>query len=354
MRVDSDRNPTIHASTDSSVAGTADTQATRAGPGESLQAHVTSGSLSLLVRAKEVVSDGVVTLTLSNVRGTDLPEWKPGAHIDLIVGNGLVRQYSLCGDPVEQRTWQVAVQREQESRGGSQYIHDNLAVGDTVQASVPRNHFAFVRSPRYLFLAGGIGISPLLPMISAAEAAGTEWRLVYGGRTRASMAFRDELSLYGERVAIRPHDETGLLDLAGLLDQPIEDTQIYCCGPESMLLAVEEHSLSWPAGSLHIERFSPKEFDTPEGEEPFEVVLRRSGLTVEVPPGTSILHAVEQAGVSVLSSCQDGTCGTCETSVLDGVPDHRDSVLTESERLSGKFMMICVSRSCRSRLELDL
>jgi ferredoxin-NADP reductase len=224
-----------------------------------------------------------------------------------------------------------------------------------VRVRGPRNHFTLVDAPRYLFLAGGIGITPILPMVAAAEAAGADWRLVYGGRTRASMAFRDRLEeRHPGRVDVRPQDETGLLDLASLLDEPAEGTAVYCCGPEPLLAAVEERCAAWPAGALHLERFAPKAGADDGPREAFEVELAQSGTTLTVPADRSILEVVEEAGVGILSSCREGTCGTCETGVLEGVPDHRDSVLTSEEQAENDAMMICVSRSCSARLVLDL
>jgi ferredoxin len=191
-------------------------------------------------------------------------------------------------------------------------------------------------------------------MIRAAEQAGAQWQLAYGGRTRSSMAFLDELEAYGEKVSILPQDETGLLDLKGMLGTPLPDTKVYCCGPEPLLNAVERACASWPKRSLHMERFVAKPLTEPVLKTPFEVRLERSGLTVTVTPEQSVLAAVEQAGVGVRSSCEEGTCGTCEVRVLDGVPDHRDSVLDEGEQQSGACMMICVSRSCTPQLVLDL
>ena len=308
-------------------------------------------TFELVVAAKETLAEGVVELTL---RGTGpLPEWAPGAHVDLALGDGLVRQYSLCGDPADRSSWRLAVLREPDGRGGSAYVHDRLAAGDRMTVTGPRNHFELVPSPRYLFIAGGIGITPIRPMVTAARSAGADWRLVYGGRRRMGMAFHDELAALGDRVEIRPQDEYGLLDLESLLGVVEPDTAIYCCGPEPLLEAVEKHCAAWPAGALHIERFTPREIDTSEDVE-FEVELAATGKVVDVPAGTSILHALENAGVPVLSSCQEGTCGTCETGVLDGVPDHRDSILTEAERTTCDFMMICVSRARTPRLVLDL
>ncbi|GAA3840205.1 PDR/VanB family oxidoreductase [Amycolatopsis tucumanensis] len=320
-----------------------------------MTAVLTEVELDVLLERKEELAAGVVRLTLRHPAGEPLPEWEPGAHLDLLLGEGLVRQYSLCGDPADRSVLQVAVLREPDGRGGSAWVHDRLSTGDTVRIRGPRNHFRLVDSPRYLFVAGGIGITPIVPMIARAEASGADWRLVYGGRTRASMAFREELvARYGDRVEIRPQDETGLLDLDALLGSPRDDVAVYCCGPEPLLAAVEQRCAAWPPGSLHVERFSPKAGADAGERTTFEVELAASGRTVTVPPDKSILAAVEEAGVSVLSACQEGTCGTCETPVLDGVPDHRDSLLTESERAANDTMMICVSRSCGPRLVLDL
>ncbi|MDX6296525.1 MAG: hypothetical protein QOI51_382 [Nocardioidaceae bacterium] len=306
------------------------------------------------VGGKDVVADGVVALTLHEIDAQPLPHWDPGAHVDLILGSAATRQYSLCGDPDDAHTWRLGILRDPDGSGGSLYVHDRLQVGDTVRIRGPRNNFPLVTSPRYLFVAGGIGITPILAMIRSAESAGAEWRLVYGGRQRASMAFLDELASYGDRVTVWPQDEHGLLDLDGLLGTPQPDTKVYCCGPEPLLNAVEQHCAVWPKGSLHVERFVAKPLTEPVLREAFEVYLAQSELTLTVQPEQSILDAVEQAGVGVLSSCQEGTCGTCETPVIEGIPDHRDSVLDEDARAAGDCMMICVSRACTRRLVLDL
>lgn len=308
----------------------------------------------VVVEGKEVVSEGVVALTLRSIDGKPPPRWEPGSHVDLIIEGVATRQYSLSGDPADTRTWRLGILRDPEGSGGSLYVHDRLAPGDKVRVRGPRNNFPLVDSPKYLFIAGGIGITPILPMIRAAEAAGAEWRLAYGGRTRASMPFLDELAIHGDKVSVLPQDEVGLLDLDGLLGTPSEDTKVYCCGPEPLLNAVEDRCRAWPKGSLHVERFVAKALTEPVLKVPFEVHLERSGVTVTVSPEESILAAVEQAGIGVRSSCEEGTCGTCETRVLAGVPDHRDSVLDEDEREAGNCMMICVSRSCTPRLVLDL
>ncbi|MEU4251602.1 PDR/VanB family oxidoreductase [Amycolatopsis sp. NPDC026612] len=305
-------------------------------------------TLELLVDRKEKVADGVVRLTLRAPGGEPLPPWEPGAHVDLLLPGGVVRQYSLCGDPGDTSAYRVAVLRETDGRGGSAHVHDALLAGHRVRVDGPRNHFALVDAERYLFIAGGIGITPILPMLDRVARAGRDWQLVYGGRTRASMAFTEELARHGDRVTLWPQDEHGLLDLPGLLADPRPGTAVYCCGPEPLLAAVE----SFAPADLHVERFTPKPDDG--ARTAFEVELAASGRVLPVPADRSILEVVEEAGVTVLSSCREGTCGTCETGVLGGTPDHRDSVLTADERLESEVMMLCVSRACTPRLVLDL
>jgi ferredoxin-NADP reductase len=317
------------------------------------------GEFTVVVARRETVADGVVRLTLAHPDGAALPAWAPGAHLDLLLAPGLERQYSLCGDPADRSVLRVAVLREPAGRGGSQYVHDKVAEGARIRARGPRNRFPLADAGRYLFVAGGIGITPLLPMIGAVAARGAEWRLVYGGRSRASMAFAAPLAAaHPDRVELCPQDETGLLDLDSLLGAPGADTAVYCCGPEPLLVAVEERCAAWPPGALHTERFAARPVAPPaaggrEGEA-FEVELAASGRTVTVPPDRSILQVVEEAGIQVLSSCREGTCGTCETDVLAGEPDHRDSLLTPDERAANDVMFICVSRCRSGRLVLDL
>ncbi|MFF5290133.1 PDR/VanB family oxidoreductase [Paractinoplanes globisporus] len=311
---------------------------------------MTEFEADLVVRSVEPAADGVVALTLAREDGRDLPEWTPGAHIDLILGEGLVRQYSLCGRTGDRARWRIAVLAVPEGRGGSVRVH-SLAAGETVRVRGPRNHFPVVASRRYLFLAGGIGITPLLPMIREVAAAGADWELYYGGRSRASMAFTRELA--GDRVHLVPEDSHGRLDLDAILGVPRPGTLVYACGPEGMLAAVEQRCATWPPGSLHLERFTPRAVTGDPGHS-FEVVLAHSGRTLPVHPERSIFETIRAAGVSVLGSCLEGICGTCETEVIDGEIDHRDSVLDDEERASNEVMMICVSRCKGSRLTLAL
>lgn len=307
------------------------------------------------IRAKDTVADGVVSLALAHPDDARLPDWTPGSHIDLVLPEGTTRQYSLCGDRWDPYTYRIAVLREPAGRGGSAYVHDRLAPGDLVGVGGPRNHFPLVPADRYLFIAGGIGITPLLPMIHQAELIGADWQLLYGGRSRASMAFREELSAaHGDRVHISPQDECGLLDLARWLDTPDPGTKVYCCGPAPLLAAVEQACAAWPPYSLRTERFNAAALREPVHQTAFELELRRTGRTVTVMPDTSVLHAIRQVGADVLSSCEQGTCGTCLTPVLEGTPDHRDSILADHERAANDCMLPCVSRSRGDRLVLDL
>ncbi|MFR9804094.1 PDR/VanB family oxidoreductase [Pseudonocardia sp. RS010] len=312
-------------------------------------------SLDLVVTEISQLATGVRGIVLRSPSGAALPAWSPGAHVDLHLPGGLVRQYSLCGDPSDRSVWAIGVLREPESRGGSEFLHAGLEVGATLGVRGPRNHFALVPSPQVLFVAGGIGITPMLPMIAEADAAGREWSLLYGGRSLETMAFLDRLARYGERVLVRPEDRHGLLDLDAHLGEPRPDTVIYCCGPEKLLVAVEERCAAWPAGTLHVERFHPRAGVLDGGPSTeFDVVLDQTGQTVRVGADEAIVDALSRIGVDVPTSCREGTCGTCETSVVGGVPDHRDSFLTEAEKADNQTMMICCSRAFSASLTLDL
>ncbi|MGW1027886.1 cytochrome P450 [Streptomyces sp. NPDC002577] len=315
--------------------------------------------MELVLVGKEAVADGVVALRFAHPDGEALPEWGPGAHVDIRVpvnGGVVVRQYSLSSSPSQPDEWRLGVLREANGRGGSQVLHDTCEVGTRLRLGWPRNNFQFVSSPRYVFVAGGIGITPILPMIEQAEAAGADWELHYGGRTRASMAFLDELEKYGDRVKPVPQDEFGHPDLPGIFATVQAETLVYACGPEPLLHALEGALAHWPAGSLHTERFAPKKAlrDLPDAA--FEVEFAQTGVRAEVPAGRSVLQVAEAHGITVLSSCKEGTCGTCETRILYGAADHRDSILTAEEQAANDTMMICVSRATEGcpRLVLDL
>jgi ferredoxin-NADP reductase len=301
-------------------------------------------------------ADGVRVIELGHPYGLALPSWEPGAHLDVILPVG-ERQYSLFGSPSEP-TWRIGVLREQDGRGGSAWLHESVEVGATLRVRGPANHFAFTPSPGvpHLFIAGGIGITPLVSMLSSAKAAGIDYRLEYAGRSRGTMAALDELlAEHPGRVTVYAADEGTRLDLDALLASLDPATVIYCCGPARLNDAVEAAVDAAAAGfTLHLERFEAKALGEPVLHESFEVELALSGETLVVPPDRSILSVVEEAGVLVLSSCREGTCGTCETVVLDGEVDHRDSILSPAEQAANSVMYICVSRAACPKLVLEL
>lgn len=309
-----------------------------------------------VVVVDRITQGDVLVTTLRAADGAQLPAWTPGAHIDVIVTPEITRQYSLCGDPGDLEVWRIAVKREAPplGRGGSEHIHAQWTVGSELDVRVPRNHFPLQDADDYLFIAGGIGITAIRPMIAEVEAAGKQWRLVYCGRSLSTMALVDELAEYGDRVTFLPDDEETRLDLGALLDDPVEGRLVYFCGPEGLLRAVQERMTQWPIDALHFERFTPVAGAPEEDAVAFEIELAQSGMSLTVPPHKSILEVLEENGVSLLSSCRAGVCGTCETTVLEGVPEHRDSVLTAEERAANETMMVCVSRCAGRRLMLDL
>ena len=314
-------------------------------------------TMNMKIASRRVESDGVISLTLVHPDGGELPRWKPGAHIDLhltVDGEEVVRQYSLSGDPADRTYYRVGVLREADGRGGSIAAHDTLKQGDTVTISWPRNNFRFAAAKQYVFIAGGIGITPILPMVREAEAQGLDWKLVYGGRSLTSMAFLNELENFGDRVELVPTDQMGHIDVGTLLADAPENTLIYCCGPEPLLRAVEDGSAHWAKNSLRLERFVPKVIERDYDDTPFEVEFAEEGKTVTVGAEESILDAAAREGLPVISSCKEGTCGTCETPVLSGDIDHRDSILTKDEQDSNETMMICVSRAAQGCPKLVL
>ena len=310
-------------------------------------------ALDVVVTARTRSADRVELFEFAAPDGRPLPRWQPGAHVDVALPGGEVRQYSLCGDP-DAPTWRIGVLRETDGRGGSAWLHDSLVVGDAVRLAGPRNHFEFEprRGTSYVFVAGGIGVTPISAMARAAARAGVEYVIHYAGRSRASLALLDELfELHGDRLHVHAADEGDRLDVDALFAGMAAFTTTYCCGPERLVSAVEA---AGAGRQVVVERFEPKEVGEPVRHESFEVELAASGLTVTVPPDRSVLDVVEEAGVLVLSSCREGTCGTCETPVLEGEVDHRDSILTPDEQAAGDRMFPCVSRAACPRLVLDL
>ncbi len=308
----------------------------------------------LLVEAITDLADGVRSFMLRHPAGDDLPAWTPGAHVDLLLRSDLARPYSLCGDPGRRDRWEVAILREPASRGGSAYAHESLSAGDEIGARAPRNHFPLVAADEYVLVAGGIGITPLLPMIDELERGGARWRLLYGGRRRASMAFVERLEgAHGERIDIVPEDEQGRPDLRGWLGAPRAGCAVYCCGPEGLIDAVQAVCVGWPEGSLHFERFRADPAALSGVTSAFEVVAAQSGVTVTVGEDETIVEALESAGVYLPVSCGEGTCETCITQVLEGDPDHRDALLTDEQRAEGSILPCC-SRSLSPVIVLDV
>lgn len=315
-----------------------------------------SALLNLVVDEVRKECDDVLTLSLIDSAGESLPVWEAGAHIDLHLGNCMIRQYSLHSAPSDRSRYEVAVLRDPNSRGGSQYIHDEVKKGAAIVASTPRNNFPLKPSAEYLFVAGGIGITPLLPMMSAAEERGVPHRLVYAGRSRSNMAFYEPLSDNGN-VEMCISDEGTRLNIDELLGTDLSpEVSIYSCGPQRLLDAITERCASAGLSKrLYVEHFAGTvvELD-PNVETAFEVELSRSGHTLTVAADRTILDAVLACGIKAPMSCGEGVCGSCEVTVLAGDVDHRDQVLDEDEKAENDVMMICCSRARSPRLVLDM
>lgn len=306
-----------------------------------------------VVSAAELIADDILRVTVTRTDGEEFPEWEPGAHIAVILPSGLERQYSLCGQQEDSHTWTIAILKESASRGGSDWLHANTRAGTPLRVRGPSNHFALEPASSYRFIAAGIGITAILPMIRSANLAGIPWELDYAATSPDRAAFLDDVrSLSGGHARVHLSSDGQRFDVAAL--DPADGELIYACGPARLLDALSEQSHAWGPGTLHVERFEAIHPTTPVLNEPFIVDLVLSGITLEVSAEESILDAAETAGVFVLSSCREGTCGTCETTVVSGSVDHRDSILSDAEKLANDRMMICVSRAASSTLSLDL
>ncbi|TFD54062.1 2Fe-2S iron-sulfur cluster binding domain-containing protein [Cryobacterium frigoriphilum] len=306
---------------------------------------------SLIVVSVTTVADGVRGIRLELPNRRRLPAWQPGAHLTLHLPNGLQRQYSLCGDPAERHHYDIAVLHTRESAGGSAWIHQNLLPGMTIEVSGPQNHFAREPAPEYLFVAGGIGITPIKAMIESLPAHQV-WRLIYAGRSRSTMAFADDLAArYPGPVRVHAADENdAVLHLATIVAEGSPEAEVYCCGPESLMTAV---AALVPAKRMHLERFVAVRRAAPAAE-PVLVSCRKSRREVLVPAGQSILTALEQNGLPVLGSCRTGVCGTCELRVVAGAPLHLDSVMDDADKDRLRIIYPCVSRASTPILVLDV
>lgn len=302
-------------------------------------------------------AERITSYELVSPRGVDLPVWKAGDHVDIHLPSGTLRQYSLCGDPADRGRWRIGVLEQPGGRGGSVEAHRELRPGAIVGVGQPRSEFALAEGASHLFVAGGIGITPLLPMLREAESRGDTWSLVYGARSKEHFAFLDELAAFGDRVRLVAQDTDGLIDIAALVAAS-PGTAVHCCGPAPLIDALTaEMERVGRTADLHVERFAPAPLVSSGGvggEGSFEVTLARSESVVTVESDVTILDAIRAAGFDHPSSCEMGICGACEVKVLAGQVDHRDDLLSDDEKANGSTMMICVSRACGDRLVIDL
>jgi ferredoxin-NADP reductase len=311
-------------------------------------------TLCLLIKAATWEAPGILSYELRPPEGGELSPFTAGAHIDLTLPNGLVRSYSLVNPQSERHRYVIVVQKDRASRGGSKWVHENFRAGDIVTVNGPRNNFALDEAvEKSIFIAGGIGITPILSMIERLSALGRDWQLIYCSRNRSGTAFLESLEKKPQ-VRFNFDEEPGgkILDIAAVVKAAPANAHLYCCGPLPMLEAFEEATKDLARERVHVEYFTAKEPPAVEGG--FKVVLAKSGREFTVPPGKTILDALLDAGLDIPYSCKEGVCGTCETKVREGVPDHRDLVLTEEEHASNKTMMICCSGSKSEKLVLDL
>jgi vanillate O-demethylase ferredoxin subunit len=312
--------------------------------------------MQLRVRSITYLAEAINGYELVDPRGRDLPRFEAGAHVDLRIG-GFLRQYSLCNAPAERRRYCIAVLRETESRGGSRYLHESVRVGDLVEVSLPRNNFPLNgAAERHLLIAGGIGIAPIMSMISELRRRRAEFAVHYCTRSPETTAFQRELAPLAAEGRLRFHHDGGNpalgLDIAAALRDPSPGTHLYHCGPAPLMAAAAEAAREWPPGSVHCEYFNAMPEIIPDEDRPFRVRLARSGGDYEVPVGETIVGALQRHGIAVRTSCELGYCGACLTPYLAGEPDHRDQVLEENGRK--RYVLICCSRSKTPVLELDL
>lgn len=307
--------------------------------------------MRLLIGQTTWEAENVLSLRLRAPDGAPLPSWEPGAHIELALASGRRRHYSLCGDPADTRSYRIAVLQVSSGRGGSMEVHTCARAGQLIAVHGPYNNFPLVSSAAYLFIAGGIGITAMMAMAAQVASASKEWKLVYAGRRRASMAFLDEVGALGpDRVDVMPADERGRPELEAIIRAVSPGTAVYCCGPDRLLDAVREQVAARPDLSLHSERFT----GTAVGDgTACQVELRRTGRIIDVPADRTLLQAIHEVLPDIGVGCEQGVCGGCRTTVLAGEPDHRDELLSSADRAAGA-MLICVSRARSERLILDL
>lgn len=313
-------------------------------------------TMPMRISRKQEIATGIHLFELQRPDGGELPEFGGGAHVSVTAPNGMIRKYSLCNNPAERDRYRIAVKREENGRGGSNSMIDEAKEGDNVAVSAPVNDFPLARNAQaHIFIAGGIGITPFMAMMRQLDAIpGKQYRLYYCTRSPEATAFREELSASEFKGKVTIHHDNGdpekALDIWPIVEERKNRAHLYCCGPRPLMEAVRDMTGHWSSAAVHFEAFSEPERQKPD-DKPFTVKLAKSGEIVEVPVGTTIMEALRAAGHDVPSSCESGTCGTCRTKLISGEADHRDLVLTESER--GSQIMICVSRAKSPQLEID-
>ncbi|ARU04652.1 oxidoreductase [Comamonas serinivorans] len=315
-------------------------------------------TFTVRVAGRRPLADDTVALELRALDGAPLPRFEAGAHIDVHAGPGLVRQYSLCNPPSESDRYVIGVLRDPASRGGSAALHDGCPVGAQLTISAPRNHFPLQVQRRSVLLAGGIGVTPLLCMAHALQAAGTPFELHHCARSPAKAAFADELAAFGAQAHRHLHEDIAQQQavLTPILQrQAVGDDEVYVCGPTAFIdwVCAQAEALGIAPARVHVEYFKPLAVDT-TGDGAFEVKLASSGQVLHIPADRSVADVLVEAGVDLYTSCSEGTCGTCVTRVLAGTPLHRDVFLTDAEHDSGELFTPCCSRACSPLLVLDL
>jgi len=317
--------------------------------------HTEDKKQSLRVRLKSITYEAqdVLLFELTPLDGSTLPTFSAGSHIDVQLPNGLTRQYSLCNSPLENNRYVLGVKKDLFSRGGSNFMHDELKVGNELKISLPRNHFPLApESPHSILIGGGIGITPLISMVHELNSKNASWQLFASFRSRSDVVLVEQLN--ANRVHLHIDDESsgGFLDIPSVLDAAPAGSHFYCCGPEPMLNRFLELSKSIDPNRIHYESFKPV-LAKISGDS-FDVKLIKTQKTFSIGPDQTILQVLLKHGISAPGSCEQGICGTCETRVVDGIPDHRDSLLSAEERSSNQIMMICCSRSLSPSITLDL
>ncbi|AKH44358.1 vanillate O-demethylase ferredoxin subunit [Altererythrobacter atlanticus] len=306
------------------------------------------------IKKIEWEADGINSYFLTSLDGQDMPAFEPGAHVDVELKPGLTRSYSLVNDPKQRGYYEIAVHHAIDSRGGSRHIHEVWRVGEVVEISAPRNNFPMNEDAAHtVLIAGGIGVTPMLPMIARLEELGKSWELHYVAATPERAAYVDRLSAYPSARIVYDGIEGGArLDLAALSEGAPADAHLYCCGPGGMLDAFVALNKGRPADKVHIEYFSAETEIATDGG--YSLELTRSGKTIQVAEGETMLDALLSAGVDIGFACSEGVCGTCQVKVLDGVPDHRDHFLTDAEKAANSSVMVCCSGSNSAKLVLDI